>query len=61
MARCKWTLSPIERPKGSMVMDLSIGEIRSDGETLKMGARQHGNETVLVPSFAPEFVRKGIH
>ena len=25
-----------------------------------MTARQHGNETVLVPSFAPEFVRNVI-
>ena len=48
--------------KGSLVIDLSNGEVRSDGEqeTLKMTAWQHGNETVLVPSFAPEFVRNVI-
>ena len=48
--------------KGSLVIDLSNGEVRSDGEQelLKMTARQHGNETVLVPSFAPEFVRNVI-
>ena len=42
--------------------DLSNGEVRSDGEqkSLKMTARQHGNETVLVPSLAPEFVRNVI-
>jgi hypothetical protein len=47
--------------QGSLVIDLSSGEVRSDGnESLKMIARQHGNETVLVPSFAPEFVRNVI-
>ena len=48
--------------QGSLVIDLSNGEVRSDGEqeSLKMTARQHGNETVLVPSFAPEFVRNVI-
>jgi hypothetical protein len=48
--------------QGSLVIDLSNGEVRSDGgnESLKMIARQHGNETVLVPSFAPEFVRNVI-
>ena len=42
--------------------DLSNQEVRSDGEqkSLKMTARQHGNEIVLVPSFAPEFVRNVI-
>ena len=46
----------------SLVIDLSNGEVRSDDEqeSLKMTARQHGNETVLVPSFAPEFVRNVI-
>ena len=45
-----------------LVIDLSNGEVRSDGEqeSLKMTARQHGNETVLVPSLAPEFVRNAI-
>ena len=45
-----------------LVIDLSNGEVRSDGEqeSLKMTARQHGNETVLVPSLAPEFVRNVI-
>ena len=45
--------------RGSLVIDLSNGEVRSNGEqeSLKMTVRQHGNETVLVPSFAPEFVR----
>jgi hypothetical protein len=40
----------------------AIELVRSDGEqeSLKMTARQHGNETVLVPSFAPEFVRNVI-
>ena len=48
--------------QGSLVIDLSNGEVRSDGEqeSLKMTARQHGNETVLVPSLAPEFVRNVI-
>ena len=48
--------------QGSLVIDLSNGEVRSDGEqeSLKMTVRQHGNETVLVPSFAPEFVRNVI-
>ena len=48
--------------QSSLVIDLSNGEVRSDGEqeTLKMTARQHGNETVLVPSLAPEFVRNVI-
>jgi hypothetical protein len=48
--------------QGSLVINLSNGEVRSDGgnESLKMTARQHGNETVLVPSFAPEFVRNVI-
>ena len=48
--------------QSSLVIDLSNGEVRSDGEqeSLKMTARQHGNETVLVPSFAPEFVRNVI-
>lgn len=47
--------------QGSLVIDLSNGEVRSDGEqALKMTVRQHGNETVLVPSFAPEFVRNVI-
>ena len=48
--------------QSSLVIDLSNGEVRSDGEQelLKMTARQHGNETVLVPSFAPEFVRNVI-
>ena len=37
--------------QGSLVIDLSNGEVRSDGEqeSLKMTVRQHGNETVLVP------------
>jgi hypothetical protein len=45
--------------QGSLVIDLSSGEVRSDGEqeSLEMTVRQHGNETVLVPTFAPEFVR----
>ena len=45
--------------QGSLVIDLSSGEVRSDGEqeSLKMTVRQHGNETVLVPSLSPEFVR----
>ena len=44
--------------QGSLVIDLSNGEVRSDGEqeSLKMTARQHG----IVPSFAPEFVRNVI-
>jgi hypothetical protein len=48
--------------QGSLVIDLSNGEVRSDGEqeSLKMTVRQHGNETVLVPSFAPECVRNVI-
>ena len=48
--------------QGSLVIDLSNGEVRSDGEqeSLKMTVRQHGNETVLVPSLAPEFVRNVI-
>jgi hypothetical protein len=48
--------------QGSLVIDLSTGEVRSDGEqeSLKMTSRRHGNETVLVPSFAPEFVRNVI-
>ena len=48
--------------QGSLVIDLSNGEVRSDGEqeSLKMTARQHGNETVLVPSSAREFVRNVI-
>ena len=48
--------------QSSLVIDLSNGEVRSDGEqeSLKMTARQHGNETVLVPSLAPEFVRNVI-
>ena len=48
--------------QGSLVIDLSNGEVRSDGEQelLKMTVRQHGNETVLVPSLAPEFVRNVI-
>jgi hypothetical protein len=48
--------------QGSLVIDISNGEVRSDGEqeSLKMTARQHGNETVLVPSLAPEFVRNVI-
>src|SRR5512132_283727 len=48
--------------QGSLVIDLSNREVRSDGEqeTLKMTARQHGNETVLVPRLAPEFVRNVI-
>ena len=48
--------------QGSLVIDLLNGEVRSDGEqeSLKMTARQHGNETVLVPSLAPEFVRNVI-
>ena len=48
--------------QGSLVIDLSTGEVRSDGEQdlLKMTARQHGNEIVLVPSLAPEFVRNVI-
>jgi hypothetical protein len=48
--------------QGSLVIDLSNGEVRSNGEqeSLKMTARQHGNETVLVPSLAPEFVRNVI-
>ena len=48
--------------QGSLVIDLSNGEVRSDGEqeSLKMTVRQHGNETVLVPTFAPEFVRNVI-
>jgi hypothetical protein len=48
--------------EGSLVIDLSIGEVRSGGEqeSLKMTVRQHGNEVVLVPSFAPEFVRNVI-
>jgi hypothetical protein len=48
--------------QGSLVIDLSNGEVRSAGEreSLKMTARRHGNETVLVPSFAPEFVRNVI-
>jgi hypothetical protein len=46
----------------SLVIDLSNGEVRSDDEpeSIKMTGRQHGNETVLVPSFAPEFVRNVI-
>jgi hypothetical protein len=41
---------------------MSNGEVRSNDEqeSLKMTGRQHGNETVLVPSFAPEFVRNVI-
>ena len=48
--------------QSSLVIDLSNGEVRSDGEqeSLKMTVRQHGNETVLVPSLAPEFVRNVI-
>ena len=48
--------------QGSLVIDLSNGEVRSNGEqeSLKMTVRQHGNETVLVPTFAPEFVRNVI-
>ena len=48
--------------QGSLVIDLSNGEVRSDGEqeSLRMTVRQHGNETVLVPTFAPEFVRNVI-
>jgi hypothetical protein len=48
--------------QSSLVIDLSNGGVRSDGEqeSLKMTARQHGNETVLVPSLAPEFVRNVI-
>ena len=48
--------------QGSLVIDLSNGEVRSgdEQESLKMTARQHGNETVLVPSLAPEFVRNVI-
>jgi hypothetical protein len=46
---------------GSLVIDLSTGEVRSDGQQpVKMTSRQHGNETVLVPSFAPEFIRNVI-
>jgi hypothetical protein len=46
----------------SLVIDMSNGEVRSNDEqeSLKMTGRQHGNETVLVPSFAPEFVRNVI-
>jgi hypothetical protein len=48
--------------QSSLVIDLSNGEVRSDGdqESLKMTVRQHGNETVLVPSLAPEIVRNVI-
>ena len=48
--------------QGSLVIDLSSGEVRSDGEqeSLKMTVRQHGNEIVLVPSLSPEFVRNVI-
>ena len=48
--------------QGSLVIDLSSGEVRSDSEqaSLKMTARQHGNEIVLVPSLSPEFVRNVI-
>ena len=42
--------------QGSLVIDLSNGEVRSDGEQ-ESTARQHGNETVLVPILAQEFVR----
>ena len=48
--------------RAGLVIDLSSGEVRSDGEqeSVKMTTRQHGNETVLVPSLAPEFVRNVI-